>query len=273
LSTSPYSSPAGPRVNVLSIITMSSLALVFAALLTLVAADISYTDWQTITGLFKSREVLAAMRLSAVTSAITLCLVVLLAIPAGYALSRYRFPGHSIVDTAVDLPIVLPPVVIGISLLVFFATRPGRLVEGLGFDTHSMAAIVLCQFFVSASYAIRSAKAAFDSVDQRLENLALTLGCTRWQAFRLVSLPMARNGLVAGAIMAWARAVGVFGPLMVFVGSVRMKTEVMPTTIYLELTIGRVEVALAVAIVMLVVAGSALVLIRCLAGRGRWWGV
>lgn len=267
-----HSRPAGPRVNVLSVVATGALVLFLAAVLALVAADVAYTDGETFAGLFRSREILAAMRLTAVTSAITLCLVVLFAVPIGYALSRCRFPGRVVADTIVDLPIVLPPVVIGVSLLVFFATRAGQWVSALGFEPHSVAGIVLCQFLVSASYAIRSAKAAFDSVDPRLENLALTLGCTRWRAFRLVSLPMARSGLAAGAIMAWARAVGVFGPLMVFVGSVRMKTEVMPTTIYLELTIGRVEVALAVAVVMLVAAGLALVLLRSLAGRGRWWG-
>lgn len=266
-------SVAGPRINLLSVITLSFLALFVATIVTLVVADVSYTDHKTILSLFRSREFLSAMRLSAVTSVITLCLVMLFAVPVGYSLSRYRFPGHTFADTVVDLPIVLPPVVIGISLLVFFATRPGRWIEQFGFDPHSTIAIVLCQFFVSASYAIRAGKAAFDSVDPRFENLALTLGCTRWRAFRTVALPMARNGLLAGAIMAWARAVGVFGPLMVFVGSVRMKTEVMPTTIYLELTIGRIEVALAVTIVMLAIAAIALAAIHWFASGRRWWGV
>ena len=131
----------------------------------------------------------------------------------------------------------------------------------------------MCQFLVSASYGIRAAKAAFDGVDRRLEDLALTLGCTQMQAFRKVALPLARNGIVAGAIMAWARAVGVFGPLMIFAGAVRMKTEVLPTTIFLELSIGRVEVAIAVAIAMLTMAAIALILIHSLAPGRRWWGV
>jgi len=259
-------------VHSLSVVSTGFLALFLAAILALVIADVGYTDLETVAGLFRSREVVSAMRLTAITSLLTLVLVVLFAVPAGYALSRYRFPGHALADTVVDLPIVLPPVVIGVSLLVFFATAPGRWLEGMGFRTHSVAAIVLCQFFVSASYAIRSAKAAFDGVDRRLENVALTLGCTRAYAFRTVTLPIARDGLIAGAVMAWARAVGVFGPLMVFVGSIRMKTEVMPTTIYLELTIGRIEVALAVALIMLAMAATALCLIHWLAASRRWWG-
>ncbi len=273
MSRRPRSSVAGRSVNPLSVITLSFLAVFLAAIMLLVVADLLYTDSKTILDLFRSREVLAAMRLTAITSVITLVLVVLFAVPVVYALSRYRFPGHRAADVLVDLPIVLPPVVVGISLLVLFATWPGRWIAQLGFNPHSVMGIVLCQFFVSASFAIRASKAAFDGVDRRLENLALTLGCTRLRAFRMVALPMAGSGLLAGAIMAWARAVGVFGPLMVFVGSVRLKTEVMPTTIYLELTIGRVEAALAVAIVMLLVAAVALALIRWLAGTARWWGI
>ena len=262
----------GPRVHGLAVLSMGCLGLFLAAVLALVIADVFYTDAATVAGLFRSPEVLAAIRLTAITSLLTLVLVVVVSVPAGYALSRYRFPGHTLADTIVDLPIVLPPVVIGISLLVFFTTAPGKWIEAMGFRPHSVAAIVLCQFFVSASYAIRSAKAAFDSVDRDLEHVALTLGCTRGQAFRKVALPIARGGLIAGAIMAWARAVGVFGPLMVFVGSIRMKTEVLPTTVYLELTVGRIEVALAVALVMTAMAAAALASIHWLSSGRRWWG-
>ncbi len=264
--------PAGPKVHRVSVITVGVLVLFVAIILALIAADVWYTDAAAVGRMFRSPEVLAAMGLSGVSSIISLALVLVFSIPAGYALSRYRFPGHSIADTIVDLPIVLPPVVIGISLLVFFATAPGRWVERAGFNPHSLAGIVACQFLVSVSYAIRAAKSAFDAVDRRLEQLALTLGCTHGQAFRKVALPLAGSGIVAGGIMAWARAVGVFGPIMVFVGSVRRKTEVMPTTIYLELTIGRIEMALAVAMVMVAMAAAALVLIHRTAAGRRWWG-
>jgi molybdate transport system permease protein len=129
---------------------------------------------------------------------------------------------------------------------------------------------VLCQFFISVSYAIRAAKAAFDDVSRRLEDIALTLGCTPWQTFWRVTLPLARNGLVAGAVMAWARGIGVFGPLMVFVGTTRFKVETMPTRIYLELSIGRIENALAMSVMMLAMAGAALVAVHWLAPGRKW---
>ncbi len=268
---------AGPRVNLLSVVTIGFMAVFIIGVLVLLLTGLSYTDYQSIAEVLGSKPIRAAFRLSAVTSAATLGLVVVFAVPVGYALSRYRFPGHVVADTIVDLPIVLPPLVIGVSLLGFFKTPLGQFIEsprGLNLQfVYTTRGIILCQFLVSASYGIRAAKAAFDGVDRRLEDLALTLGCTRMQAFRKVALPLARNGIVAGAIMAWARAVGVFGPLMIFAGAVRMKTEVMPTTIFLELSIGRVEVAIAVAIAMLTMAAIALILIHSLAPGRRWWGV
>lgn len=272
MTEAPRGPVAGPRVTLFSVGAVSFLALFLLMVVALIVADVCYTDFASFRKALASREILFAMRLSAITSLTTLAIIVLFAIPMGYALSRYRFPGHVLVDVLVDLPIVLPPIVVGVSLLVFFNTPVGRWIEGLGVEfVYSVQGIVLCQFLVSASFGIRASAAAFDGVDRRLEDLALTLGCTRAQAFRRVALPMARNGIVAGGIVAWAHAVGIFGPLMVFAGSTRLKTEVMPTTIYLELSIGRIETALAVALIMLAAAASALVIVHAIAPGRRWW--
>ena len=136
-----------------------------------------------------------------------------------------------------DLPIVFPPLVVGLTLLVFFSqTFLGRWIqEDIGLEfVFQPKGIVLCQFLVGASFAIRSAKIAFDEVDQRYENVALTLGCSQWGSFRRISLPLARNGIIAGGVLAWARAFGLFGPLLIFVGSFRGRTEVLSPTIFLE---------------------------------------
>jgi len=265
---------AGPRVHMLSVINTGVLVVFILAVVTLIAVDFFYAKPAAILEVLRTKEVRAAFRLTLISSIITLYLIILCAVPIGYALSRYRFPGRVIADTIVDLPMVLPPLVIGVSLLVLFGTGPGR-----WFQEHIMQfvfrrkGIVLCQFFVAVSYGIRASKAAFDGVEERLEDLALTLGCTRKGAFFRVALPMARRGLLAGSIMAWARAVGVFGPLVIFAGAVRMKTEVLPTSIYLELSVGHVEQAIAVALVMVCLAGFALVSIHTLSGRDqRWWG-
>jgi len=276
-NTAPEFPPvAGRRTSSLSVISLSFLSLFVVIVLTLIVTDLryEYLSFETFGEIISSPDVLAAIQLSIISSLITLVLVVIFAVPIGYALSRYRFPGHAIADTIADIPILLPPVVIGLSLLIFFAYQPGKQIEDTiewltGSTMHSLIGIVLCQFLVSISYAIRSAKAAFDSVDRRLEQVAMSLGCTDFQAFHRVTLPLARNGLIAGSIMAWARAVGVFGPLVVFVGTA-VSVRVMPTTIYLELSIGREEVSLAVAIVMVAIASVALGIVHWLAPGRKW---
>ena len=151
------------------------------------------------------------------------------------------------------------------SLLVLFQAPLGRWVTRMGLEfVFTVQGIVLCQFFCSASYGIRSAKAAFDGVDLRLEQLAMTLGCTRIGAIRRVVLPQARSGLLAGGIIAWAHAVGLFAPLQVFAGAVAGKTAVLPTMIFLELSNGKIERALAVSMIMLAFSGIALVLVHAL---------
>jgi len=262
---------AGPPVTVFSAVTLVFVAAFLLIVATLIITNICYTDLKSFREALGSRAVRHAMWLTVFTSLSSVAIIVVFAVPVGYALSRYRFPGHAVVDTLVDLPIVLPPIVVGLLLLAFFSTPVGRWIESAGVRfVFSVPGIILCQFVVSASYGIRAAAAAFDSADRRLEDLALTLGCTRGQAFWRVALPMARNGIVAGAILAWAHAVGLYGPLMVFAGTTRMKTEVMPSTIALELSIGRLEVALAVALIMLAAATVALIFVHALAPGRRW---
>ncbi|MFQ6132111.1 MAG: ABC transporter permease [Armatimonadota bacterium] len=250
---------------------LALVAIFVLAVLGLLAADACYIDRGHLLEVLRSREIRAATWLSLWSSTLTALIALFFAVPMGYALSRYRFPGRILADTVVDLPIVFPPLVMGLSLLVFFRTSVGLWLEAHGLDfVYQRQGIVLAQFFVAASFGIRTIKATFDDVDRRQEEVALTLGCTRGQAFWRVAVPNARGGIVAGGIITWARAFGLFGPLMVFVGAVRLRTEVLPTTIYLETSIGRIEVALAAALLMIAMASVALILIRVFGGRHPW---
>lgn len=270
--------PVGSERGVLRACAMGCLAAFVVLVISLLLADLAYLHHWHVTPLrlwriLASDELLACLKLSVVTSLVTLILVLLTSIPVGYALSRYRFMGHSVLNTVIDVPIVLPPVVIGLSLLAFFGTPFGGALKAVLENAHislvSGVGIVLCQYFVSVSYCIRSTKASFDDVDRRLEKVAQTLGCSEWQAFRRVSLPLARNGLIAGGVMAWARAIGVFGPLMVFVGT-GPRVQVMPTNMWLELNVGNIEAALVVALIATALAGIALLCVHRLC-PGRTW--
>jgi len=256
----------GNPVNRLSILCVSMLAFCVLIVVGMVVADIVYLAGRDLSAieiwrLFSSEKVLRALRLSLITSLITLVLVTITAVPAGYALSRYRFPGRALINTLVDVPIFLPPVVIGVSLLAFFGSGIGsgvkQMLSGAGISLISWIGIVMCQYVISMSYGIRSVKAAFDSELLSREEIACSLGCTPWQAFMRVSLPLARPGLIAGCILVWARGLGVFGPLMVFVGT-GPRVQVMPTMMWLELSVGNIEVSLAIALMMLFMVGAAL---------------
>jgi molybdate transport system permease protein len=259
--------PVGGWQNMFMSLVFSLFLAAFVAFVAiLLLGNALYVNAEAVRTVFTAPYIRHALWMSAWTSTTTVAISLVFAVPVGYALSRYRFPGRTVADAIVDLPVVFPPLVAGLTLLVFFnQTALGRWIEAHWVQfVFQPQGIVLCQFFVAASYAIRAAKLAFDDVDQRLENVALTLGCTPWTAFLRVTLPLARNGILAGAILTWARAFGLFGPLLIFVGSFRGRTEVLSTTIFLEQSVGRLEVALVAALLLIGVALVTLVAVRLL---------
>lgn len=205
-----------------------------------------------------SKEILFAVRLSLYTSGASALLSLLVGIPLGYALSRGRFPGRGLIDALVEIPIILPPLVVGISLLILFQT-PGLRDLGVSFQVPS---VIIAQFSVAAAFAVRTMKVTFDQLSPRTEAVALTLGCTRAEAFFRVTLPEARKGILTAVTLAWARSIGEFGPVLVFSGATRMKTEVLATTVFLELSVGRLEEAVAVSLLMVAMAVAVLLVIR-----------
>lgn len=191
--------------------------------------------------------------------------------PLGYLLSRYRFPGRWLVDTLVDIPIVLPPLVLGLSLLILFHLPIGNweleawLRDDVGFPvTYRWPAVILAQFSVACAFAVRTMRVTFDQINPRVEDVARTLGCTRGQAFLQIALPQAWRGIIAAATISWARALGEFGPILVFAGATRMRTEVLSTSVFLELSIGNLDAAVAVSLLMVAMAVVVLLLLRVL---------
>jgi len=217
-------------------------------------------------------EIRYAVKLSLVSCAITAILSVWVAVPLGYLMSRYEFRGKGFVDAVIDVPIVLPPLVVGLSLLILFQTPPGRAIERVLPVTYAIPAVILAQFSVACAFAVRTMRVTFDQISPRREQVARTLGCTRGQAFWRVVLPEARNGMVTAATVAWARALGEFGPILVFAGATRMRTEVLSTTIFLELSVGNLEAAVAVSLLMVLAAVLVLVVLRWAGGgSARGW--
>ena len=233
--------------------------------------------------------------LSLMTTAASTILSMLVAIPAGYVLSRTRFPGHAVVDTVLDLPIVMPPLVMGLCILLFFNTAPGRYIdrqllqdigwllglnlleEGEGLFLYEWPGIILVQFIVGCAFAVRVIKSGFDASDPAQEDVAMALGANRRQTFLKVVLPGIGPSLVAGVVITWARIFGLFGPILLVCGTMRTRswdrvgTEIMPTTIYLEASIGRLNVALVLAAGMILLSMVTLVIVKRFGGQKYLW--
>ena len=233
-------------------------------------ADATYTTPGHLLEALKSEEIRYAAKLSLTTATITALLSVWFAIPIGYLLSRTNFTGKALVDGILDIPIVLPPMVIGLSLLILFQTSFGQAIESVLPVTYRIPSIIIAQFSVSCAFAIRTMRITFDQISERPEQVALTLGASRAQAFWRVTLPQAGAGALSAGLLAWARALGGFGPILVFSGATRMKTEVLPSTVFLELSTGNLEAAVAVSLLMVIAAITVLVFARAIGGRSGW---
>lgn len=236
-------------------------------LLALLVATATYSSPGDLLRALSSKEIQHSIFLSLVTCSLSAMLSLLIAIPAGYLLARTQFRWKSLVESALDIPIVLPPMVMGLCLLIFFQSMVGSAVDAVIPFTYTVFGVVLAQVVIGAAFAIRTMRGTFAQLSPRPEEVARTLGCTRAVAFRLVTLPAAGKGMVSALSVAWARSLGEFGPILVFAGSTRMKTEVLPTTVWLELSVGNLEAAVAVSLLMVGFAMVILVLMRRIGER------
>ena len=222
--------------------------------------------WESI----RDPQVVHAVWLSVWTSSVAAVIALVISIPSGYLLSRHPSRWMHLLDALVDVPIVLPPLLFGISLLVLFQrTFVGPMVRAVGLKfVHEPAGIVLVQVLIAAAYGTRMLKGTFDGLDPRLPAVAETLGCTRARAFFTVTLPTVRNSVVAALVMIWARALALYGPIIAFVGATSGYTEVLPTRMYLEMSVGRLEAALAVSLMMIAMAAVVLLVVKLAGGAG-----
>jgi len=236
-------------------------------ILAMFAADLAYTSPGHLLQALATPEIRHAIGLTLLTASVSAFLSVIVAIPLGYLFSRCEFRGRKFLNAVLDIPIVLPPLVIGLSLLILFQTLPGRLFEEHLFRvTYRVPSVILAQFSVAAAFAVRVLQAAFNQMTPRTEQVAMTLGCSRAQAFFRVVLPESRRAVLSAFAIAWARSLGEFGPVLVFSGATRNRTEVLSTTVYLELSIGKLESAVAVSILMVLIAAAVLGVLQ---GLGR----
>ncbi|GIH46335.1 molybdate ABC transporter permease subunit [Microbispora rosea] len=226
--------------------------------------------WATLPGRLAEPRVLEALRLSLVTATIATAVCLLLGVPLAWLLARTTLPGRRLLRALVTVPLVLPPVVGGVALLLVLGRRglAGQwLYDAFGVSLpFTTTGVVVAEAFVAMPFLVIAVEGALRAADQRYEEAAATLGASRWTVFRRVTLPMVAPGVVAGAVLCWARALGEFGATITFAGNFPGRTQTMPLAVYLALETDP-DAAIVLSLVLLAVS------VIVLAGlRDRWVG-
>jgi molybdate transport system permease protein len=202
---------------------------------------------------------LFSIRLSLIAATLATFFAVLIGLPSAYALSRFEFMGKRIVDTFLEIPMIISPIALGAAFLVFFNTPLGELIQEKGiFFVFEVPGIILAQFATIAGLTTRLMKASLDEISPRYEAVARSLGSPPWKTFYRVTLPLSFRGLVASVILSWAKAFGEFGATVTLAGAMPGKTETMPIAIFTSLASASIDKA--IVLILILVAFGLLIL-------------
>ncbi|MGA2386336.1 MAG: molybdate ABC transporter permease subunit [Candidatus Bathyarchaeia archaeon] len=211
-------------------------------------------------------QIINAIQLSLFTSATATLIAFVLAVPTAYFMATRNFPGKTVLDTLMDLPIVLPPAVAGIVLLYAFAPKGilGPIFNRLGLIIPgSTIAVIIAECFVASPFLLRSAKTGFENMDKDIINSAKMLSDSRLRIFFTIALPLSIRAIISGTMMTWARAMGEFGATLMFAGNLPGITQTMPLAIYVLLysnPLGGVMLA----IILIIISFSILIVVKVL---------
>jgi molybdate transport system permease protein len=211
--------------------------------------------------------VVNALQLSLTTSVISLVVVILVGTPFAYVHCRNTYPGKMIVDTLIDLPLVLPPAVAGMALLVLYGRVGliGRYLNIFGITlAFTTAAVIMAQIFVASPFYLRQAKSLFEQLDPSYEQTAKTLGASPLRIFATITLPLCASGLVSGAVMTLGRALGEFGATIMFAGNLPGVTQTMPLAVYVGME-GNFNIGLTISILLVLISFAIMIAVRFLA--------
>jgi ABC-type sulfate transport system permease component len=241
-------------------------------------------------GLWKDPFFWRSVHLSIGTSTLTAIIATILGIPAAYALSRFKIPGRSIIDVLFSSVIILPASSVGLCLIVVFQYGfLHKLQTYLHVQVvHSIfPGIVIAQLVLSLAIGLSAWKAAFDGVNPRFEHVARSLGSSNWRAFWTVTFPLSRTGLLAGFILAWARAMAEFGAVLLFCGTFRElplsrfspllqtlhlhQADILPVAMWSAIEYGDLEYGYGIAFALVAISGISIYVLHRLGGKGYIW--
>ncbi len=257
--------PIRGRVGVIAVLLALPLLLYLLAPILGLIVRITPTVWKSYVCCWQATT---ALKLSLITATISLFISIVVGTPVAYWLAHHNFRGKDVVDTLIDLPLVLPPAAAGFALLLLF----GQQGVGAWLQQHGLRisltplAVIMAQVFIASPFYVKQARAGFEAVPADLRYASATLGAGPIRTFLRITVPLASHSVLAGAVMTWARALGEFGATLVFAGAFPGRTETMPIAIYTSSTTN-LPAAIALAATLVVVSFAVLILAKALVGR------
>lgn len=251
------------NMRAICLIPMGLLVLLIAGVLCGLLWQLPFSQ---IAGTLFTAEIMFAIRLTLLTSGAATAIALLVGVPSGYSLARESFKGKVLIDTLIDLPMTMTPLVAGMGLLFLLSHDVvRRVLSGLGVELlFSPWGAVLAQVLIAAPVMTRTSRSAFAAMDSRYEQAAQTLGLKPYQVFLRISLPMSRPVILSGVVLCWARTVGEFGATLMVAGATRFKTETLPIAVYLNISSGELGIALVCAWLLIMTGLVVLFVLRCI---------
>ncbi|MGQ0286599.1 ABC transporter permease [Pasteurellaceae bacterium 22721_9_1] len=247
-------------------IALIPLGLLLIVVVGSILALVSKLNWHFIQQILNEKELYFALFMSLATSLVSLILAICIALPSAWVMTQMKLPGQKFIDTLLDLPMVLPPLVTGLSLLLFFNAQgvAAQWLPSISQWIFSPVGIVIAQTYIASSIMLRNAKGIFNNMDIGYRLAAYNLGLSPWQSLLKVELPLCWKPLLCGAVLAWSRAIGEFGATLMLAGATRFQTETLPMAVYLNIASGDFELAIGAALWLLLISACLLFLLRSL---------
>lgn len=218
----------------------------------------------------ESKDILYSIKLSISTATISTIICLILALPTAYALTRTNMRFKKIISIIIFLPMSLPHMISGVALLLFLGNLGiGEFLSKIGIDfVFTKKGIIAAQVFVNLPFMVHMIKMAIEELGYRMEFIARTLGCNKFQTFIYITIPLIKNSLLSSLIAIWSRALGEFGAVMMLAGSTSMNTEVMPTAIFMNMSTGDLNLAIGLATILIIISILSILLVEVIKKLG-----
>ncbi|NQT21608.1 MAG: ABC transporter permease [Planctomycetes bacterium] len=261
------------RRSVWPLVCIVAVALILAGYVSLVLSNAIYLGLSDAKWFLTKSRFWVRFWLTVYTATSATVISLLVGIPAGYALSRFRLPCRALTTTLIDLPVMVPPATVGVFLFGIVGSFPVKHVtELLGIRfAHNPEGVILVQVAVTVAFCARLMKASFDSVNPRFEQVSRSLGASLPATLWRVTLPLAKNGIIASTIVVWARAAAEWEGLMLFVGGTMAKTDVMPFSVYLDWNGGMMGWVVTFSLACVAMAVVSMGAVRLIGGKSYVW--